>query len=317
LVVRGLPKKHEAADGASEDQIKEMEMDYTESVKEFIAEDSFLLHRRFVGTIATMTIGSLLCSDRVSIGLRWRLFLIKWLYRGIREWDSASLLLLSSTDTKQRPNLTTHPPMYVSHNWFSSFFTQLSHVPVHFFLLHSPDYREAALYGRKWINRLILQLVSIVEIVQVPVSTDPKVNRFAQGQKLVLELTEGLLTSFVQAEDAAMQYRHTDIDTILYNRYTELVQELLTGFGMMDDAYVQQMSWMSPVLLSSGIRCKNESIRYMVQKLVARTSSPSPPPSAPSTVPAASEATTMAPSPSIDVPLPNDQDINLSDQENK
>ena len=161
--------------------------------------------------------------------------------------------------------------------------------------VYSPDYREAALYGRKWINRLILQLISMIEIVQVPALTDPKVNRFAQGQKLVLELSEGLLTSFVQAEDAAMQYRHTDVDTILYNRYTELVQELLTGFGMMDDEYVQQMSWMNPVLLSSGIRCKNESIRYMVQKLVARTSEPS---------------TTAAPTaPSIDVaPNSNDPD---------
>lgn len=158
----------------------------------------------------------------------------------------------------------------------------------------------------------------MTEIVQVSASSDPKVNRFAQGQKLVLELTEGLLTSFVQSEDVAMQYRHTDIDTILYNRYTELVQELLTGFGMMDDEYIQQMSWMNPVLLSSGIRCKNESIRFVVQKLVARTSSP-PPPSATSAslpVPAAESTTTttteaaaaLASSPSTDVPLSNDPD---------
>ena len=114
LVVRGLPKKHASSEGASEDQIKEMEMEYNDSVREFVAEDSFLLNRRFVGTIATMTIGSLLCSERFSIGLRWRLFLIKWLHRGIREWDSAAVLLLSITDNKQRPSLATHPHMYVS-----------------------------------------------------------------------------------------------------------------------------------------------------------------------------------------------------------
>ncbi len=146
----------------------------------------------------------------------------------------------------------------------------------------------------------------MIEIAQVPASTDPKVNRFAQGQKLVLELAEGLLTSFVQAEDVAMQYRHTDIDTILYNRYTELVQELLTGFGMMDDEYVQQMSWMNPILLSSGIRCKNESIRYMVQKLVARTSSP---PTATSTSGPSTTTTAVPTAPSIDVePNSNDPD---------
>lgn len=171
----------------------------------------------------------------------------------------------------------------------------------------SPDYREAALYGRKWINRLILQLVSMVEIVQVPASTDPKVNRFAQGQKLVLELTEGLLTSFVQMEDVSMQYRHTNIDTVIYNRYTDLVQELLTGFGMMDDEYVRQMSWMNPVLLSSGIRCKNESIRLMVQKLVARTSS-----AAPVTVPSTT-ATVLPPTNSVPI-IPSTTDAPIDEK---
>jgi hypothetical protein len=160
----------------------------------------------------------------------------------------------------------------------------------------SPDYRETALYGRKWINRLILQLAAMIEIVQIPVSTDPKLNRYAQGQRQILELTEGLLISFVQAEEVAMQYRHSDLDTVWYNRFTELVQELLTGFGMMDDKHLQQMSWISPVLLSSGIRCKNESIRYMVQKLVARTSP----------APASYPSPTMTVSKSIDEKKPND-----------
>ena len=134
LVVRGLPKKHVAAEGASVEQKEEMEMEYTEYVKEFIAEDSFLLNRRFVGTIATTTIGSLLCNERFSIGLRWRLFLIKWLYRGIREWDSAAALLVSTTDTKQGPNLTTHPDMYVSPIFvvLLDFIRRLSHVELSF-----------------------------------------------------------------------------------------------------------------------------------------------------------------------------------------
>ena len=111
LVVRGLPKKHVPAEGASDEQVKEMEMEYAESIREFITEDGFLLNRRFIGIVATTTIGSLLCSERFSIGLRWRLFLIKWLYRGIREWDSAAEILLS--DTKLQPTLTSHPHMYV------------------------------------------------------------------------------------------------------------------------------------------------------------------------------------------------------------
>jgi hypothetical protein len=126
-----------------------------------------------------------------------------------------------------------------------------------------------------------LQLLAIGEIIQVSPSTDPKVNRFAQGQHQVLELTEGLLTSFVLAEEVALQYRHTEMDTILYSRFTELVQELFTGLGMMDDENLQQMSWMNPVLLNFGIRSKNENLRYMVQKLVARTSASSSVPAVP------------------------------------
>jgi Domain of unknown function (DUF1981) len=104
LIVRGLPKKQTTAEGTSEEDVKELEAEYSESIKEFIAEDNFLLDRRCVASNATMIIGSLLCNERFSIGLRWRLFLIKWLYRGIREWDSAAIYLRSATDTKQRTN---------------------------------------------------------------------------------------------------------------------------------------------------------------------------------------------------------------------
>jgi hypothetical protein len=101
LVVRNLPKKQAVVEGKSE---QEMEIENAELIKEFVAEDNYLLYRRFVGSNATMTIGSLLCSERFNIGLRWRLFLIKWLYRGVREWDSAALLL-SATDTRESPNI--------------------------------------------------------------------------------------------------------------------------------------------------------------------------------------------------------------------
>jgi hypothetical protein len=105
LVVRSLPKKQVAAEGASEEDIKELGTEYTESIKEFIAEDNLLVDRRFVAINATMTVGSLLCTERFSIGLRWRLFLIKWLHRGIREWDSAAMFILTASDSKQRiPN---------------------------------------------------------------------------------------------------------------------------------------------------------------------------------------------------------------------
>jgi len=146
-----------------------------------------------------------------------------------------------------------------------------------FVLFYSPDYRETALYGRKWINRLVLQLASIKEIAEAPSDADPKSNRFTQAQKLVVELTEGVLLSFVQKEEAASQYNHSALEDAIYKRYTALVHELLSGYGNMDSVYLQKMPWISPVLLSSCIRSKNEDIRLMVQKLVSRTSADATP----------------------------------------
>lgn len=151
--------------------------------------------------------------------------------------------------------------------------------------LFSPDYRETALYGRKWINRLVLQLAAMSEVAEAPAIADPKTNRFLQGQKQVIEWTEGMLMSFVQKEEAALLYRRTEMDELIYKRYTGLVQELLAGYGNMDDEHLQQMHWISPVLLSSCIRSKNEDVRIMVQKLVSRTS-PAPHPVAPYPSPA-------------------------------
>lgn len=154
-------------------------------------------------------------------------------------------------------------------------------------LYYRPDYRETALYGRKWINRLVLQLAAIKEIAEAPTDADPKSNRFTQGQKMVLELTEGMLMSFVQKEETASQYQHSNLDEVIHKRYTALVHELLSGYGNMESEYLQKMSWISPVLLSSCIRSKNEDIRLMVQKLVRKTSAestssvPYPPPTAP------------------------------------
>lgn len=165
---------------------------------------------------------------------------------------------------------------------------------------HRPDYRETALYGRKWINRLVLQLVSIKEIADAPADADSKSNRFVQGQKLVVELTEGLLMSFVQKEEAASRYGHSILEEVVYKRYTALVHELLSGYGNMETEYLQKMSWISPVLLGSCIRSKNEEIRLMVQKLVSRTSGdstssvPYPSPTAPKSAEAKEEEAAAA-----------------------
>jgi hypothetical protein len=117
-----------------------------------------------------------------------------------------------------------------------------------------------------------LQLASIKEVVEAPQDGDAKTDRFVQGQKQIMEWTESLLASFVEKEELASQYSHVKTDEILYKRYHALVHELLSGYGSMDVEHLQQMAWINPVLLGSCIRTKNEDIRLVVQKLVARLS---------------------------------------------
>jgi brefeldin A-inhibited guanine nucleotide-exchange protein len=104
LFVRGLPKfstSSDKLDGATGLDPERGE-DFEESVLEFVREDSFLLDRRYVGSTATMVIGSLLLSDRFSsaLGLRWRLFLITGLARAIREWERAEGIIASQASGK-------------------------------------------------------------------------------------------------------------------------------------------------------------------------------------------------------------------------
>jgi hypothetical protein len=134
------------------------------------------------------------------------------------------------------------------------------------------------MYGRKWMNRLLLQLASIKEIAESPPEADPKTNRFATGQKLASDLTQGMLIAFVEKERLASKFRNSYCEKAVYVRITALVNELLVGYGNMDPMHLQKMYWLNPVLLSSCIQSKNEEIRLMVQKLVSRTSIPKDPP---------------------------------------
>lgn len=113
------------------------------------------------------------------------------------------------------------------------------------------------------MNRFLLQLAAMKEVAQAPADADVKNNRFAAGQKLVVDSTQAMLDSFVKKEKAASEYRHPKADEIVYERYTALVNELLSGYGNMDSDHLHDMAWISPVLLSSCIRSKNEDIRLV------------------------------------------------------
>jgi hypothetical protein len=120
------------------------------------------------------------------------------------------------------------------------------------------------------MNRFILQLVSMQDVVQAPSDADTKTNRFAVAQILVADETQRLLSGFLKKEKDASQYRHTETDEALHTRFLALVTELLTGYNNMDLDHLKEMAWLSPVLLGSCIQSQNAEIRLAVQKLVQR-----------------------------------------------
>jgi rhodanese-related sulfurtransferase len=258
------PESQADVDSDGHDLQQARKEDYLQSVKEFVDEDAFFRDRRYIPSNATMVIGMFLSSDHFTIGLRWRLFLIAGLGRGIVEWERAAILLEGAPSSD--PGASS-----------------------------APSYNETAMYGRMWMNRFILQLASVKEIAQAPADADVKSNRFAAGRKLVAEETQRLLSYFLKSEHAAAQYSHYAKDEALHTRYTSLVMELLSGFGKMDGEHLKDLAWINPVLLGTCIQSKNENIRLAVQKLVQRMApTPSPYPAPTSTSPA-KEAAPLTP----------------------
>jgi hypothetical protein len=112
LAVRGLPSSSANISGSASGELKSAAESEDEEHKiamdDFIAEESLLSNRRYVGSNATMIVGLLLTNNHYAIALRWRLFLVAGLGRGIIEWDQAASILdqrhpLKGDDTAPKP----------------------------------------------------------------------------------------------------------------------------------------------------------------------------------------------------------------------
>ena len=130
------------------------------------------------------------------------------------------------------------------------------------------------------MNRFILQLASMEDVVQNPFGENVKTD-CAKAQTLVLDETQRLLSGFLVTERAASQYRATEEEEAFHSRFLALVKELLTEYNNMESEHLKDMHWINPVLLSSCIQSKNGEIRGVVQKLVQRTSPVPPSPAYP------------------------------------
>ena len=143
----------------------------------------------------------------------------------------------------------------VSHRWTSYLYENCR-----------PDYRESVQYGRKWMNRFLLQLAAMDEVAK-PTNEG---SRQASAQSLIKDQTQTLVSAYLEKEETlSKSSKRTSADNYLFNKLTSLVKEMLAGYGALSEDHLREMAWLNPVL-SSCIHTQNESLRIAIQKLVKR-----------------------------------------------
>mmetsp|Transcript_28727 Transcript_28727/g.47555 ORF Transcript_28727/g.47555 Transcript_28727/m.47555 type:complete len:1239 (+) Transcript_28727:3-3719(+) len=242
LSVRGLPQSDRSSTQAKDEEVSQSESsdestqpvvdeDYEESIREFVIEEEMMQDRRYIGSNVTMIIGSLLTNGEYSesMGLRWRFFLTSGLGRGVKEWEEAGTLLANRAMDSQGPS----PPNYI----------------------------ENAIYGRKWLNKLVLQLIESTR----PIESSPQV------QSIIKDQTQSLLTLFLKKETALSPSgsgatKAPSWEASQLTRVTKLIYELVDSFDALDDGLLSELSWLTP-MLSKCMESSNETVRQNVHKL--------------------------------------------------
>mmetsp|Transcript_59904 Transcript_59904/g.147208 ORF Transcript_59904/g.147208 Transcript_59904/m.147208 type:complete len:2160 (-) Transcript_59904:645-7124(-) len=252
LSVRNLPRRPSstnlnnsdrsttASAAGTEEESSSVSAEEQEAIREFMAEDEMFFDRRYIGSNTVAVIGKFLESERFvkTLGLRWRLFLVTSVGKGIRDWESAAVIL-----KKNAGESTVHR----------------SPVP--------PNYLENAYYGRKWMNRFLLQIVTLKEIE----GTAAEGSRQAVAQTLVKEETKAVVSAFLAMEAivGTTEGKKTTEDVKLFDQLTSLTRDMLAGYAKLPDEHLSEMSWLSPVL-GTCIHTGSEDIRLAIQKLILK-----------------------------------------------
>jgi len=244
LGVRSLPRKPsnaslnegEEQNGDGDAEMTNPELEYQEMIREFITEDSIFVDRRYIGSNVISVIGKFMETERFDklLSLRWRLFLISGVGRAIKDWEKAAEIIASHSGRDNDPSV--------------------------------PNYLETAYYGRKWMNRFLLQMAAMKEIEGTPADG----SRQAAAQEVVKDQTQALVSAFLEKEALVTSGdKKSALDAKSFDQLMTLVQDMLAGYSKLTDEHLSQMSWLNPVL-SSCIHTSNEDIRLSIQKLIER-----------------------------------------------
>jgi len=257
LMIRGLPKRTRLPEISSESEIGEESTDGqdskeedTDMLSEFVLQEEILADRRYIFCNATMIIEKILSSKTLvaNMSMRWYLFLLTGLGRGIQEWEDAAAIM----------------GMYPPQNLISTS------------VCTPPHYCENALYARKRMVRFLLSLMSRGDVF-VGSNKDSLQNddiplrkkSAAAAKNLIKEETSALLKAFL-AKDTAVTASGLDKAKVTELEYlTKIVCDLLDGINKLDDSQLENLSGLTPTL-SACIQVNNQSVRDSVNSLVNR-----------------------------------------------
>ena len=130
------------------------------------------------------------------------------------------------------------------------------------------------MYGRKWMTRMIISLVSTDSIAMT--SEAAAKGSVAEGQKVIKDQIKRFLDGFLAKEKAATQKGHRPDDVTVYEAYRQLVLDLLAGFEKLDPRQLHRLEWVNKPLLSGCTQSKYDPIVKAVNALLNNTSPASP-----------------------------------------
>ena len=159
--------------------------------------------------------------------------------------------------------------MVLYYNWFFITYFILCD------FLYRPHYAENALYGRKWMVRLMKRLMSRNEILsgstgdQQSSDTVPIGKRSALlAKNLIKDECESLVNILLTKENE-ISGKMNPVQALEIDNMTEMMCDLLDSINKLDDAELAALASLTPTF-SACIQINDKSVRSAVHKILQR-----------------------------------------------